>query len=81
MTKPDFDDAMTLEAISVIRTLLRASEVPTAAFVDDHVANAIVQRNKLRNGLLMIAHKFPETKDMVASTLNDAAMSQHIPTD
>ena len=32
-------------AVSIIRQMLRVSGVPMAAFVDDHVHNAIIQRN------------------------------------
>ncbi len=44
-------------AVQEIRKLLYAHDVPTAAFIDDHVANAIVQRNRLLKALTLIALK------------------------
>ena len=35
-------------AIDAIRRMLVANDVPGAAFIDDHVGNAIVQRNEAR---------------------------------
>jgi hypothetical protein len=36
------------DAVVAIRELLAAHDVPLAAFIDDHVGNAIVQRNEAR---------------------------------
>jgi hypothetical protein len=43
-----FDAGMDSEAIHNIRQLLKANNVPAAAFVDDHVANAVVQRDQAK---------------------------------
>lgn len=43
-----FDAGMDAAAISSIRELLQFHDVPAAAFVDDHVANAIIQRDQAR---------------------------------
>lgn len=43
-----FDAGMDSEAITRIRSMLKFHDVPTAAFVDDHVANAIIQRDQAR---------------------------------
>jgi hypothetical protein len=40
------DDGLSSAAIAVIRELLTINNVPVAAFIDDHVGNAIVQRNQ-----------------------------------
>lgn len=39
-------ESLSSDAIHAIRELLKANDVPTAAFIDDHVGNAIVQRNQ-----------------------------------
>ncbi|MCO5144601.1 MAG: hypothetical protein M9895_00330 [Aquamicrobium sp.] len=44
----DADGDMAGAALHAIRETLYAGEVPLAAFIDDHVANAIVQRNQER---------------------------------
>lgn len=36
------------DAMHAVRELLKEAEVPLAAFIDDHVGNAIVQRNQER---------------------------------
>jgi hypothetical protein len=41
------EDLMSGAAIACIRELLQKNHVPEAAFIDDHVGNAIEQRNKL----------------------------------
>lgn len=38
-------DGMEGAVVQAIRELLYENDVPTAAFIDDHVANAIIQRN------------------------------------
>ena len=43
------DNFMSAAAISAIRELLVAQDVPLAAFIDDHVRNAIVERNLARD--------------------------------
>ena len=42
------DGDMRGAALHAVRETLYAGEVPLAAFIDDHVANAIVQRNQER---------------------------------
>lgn len=44
-----------VDAVNEIRTLLLREDVPTAAFVDDHVRNAVVQRNRAMEALTAIA--------------------------
>jgi hypothetical protein len=45
-------DMMDQDACAEIRALLTRHGVPVAAFIDDHVANAIAQRNILASALL-----------------------------
>ncbi len=62
---------------AAIRDLLNSQNVPVAAFIDDHVANAIVQRNILQrhlNELIDMIHNAPEFKnapDGLTTFLND----------
>lgn len=46
-------DGMDGAVVDVIRNILHFQGVPHAAFIDDHVANAIVQRNKANNKVSM----------------------------
>ena len=39
------------DAMHAVREMLREQGVPEAAFIDDHIANAIVQRNHAREAL------------------------------
>lgn len=42
-------DILTADAIATVRDLLmKHGEAPVAAFIDDHVANIIIDRNDLR---------------------------------
>lgn len=54
-------------AVSEIRELLVGHGVPVAAFIDDHVANALLQRNRLAKRLCEI-----EGRDAVRAALGDA---------
>jgi len=45
---PGHGEMIAENAISVIRRMLEAHDVPSAAFIDDHVGNAIFQRNEAR---------------------------------
>lgn len=42
-------ESLSSDAIHEIRELLKAHDVPLAPFIDDHVRNAIVQRNQERD--------------------------------
>lgn len=57
------EEMMTGAAIDVIRQLLDRNHVPEAAFIDDHVGNAVVQRNKLVACLLDIRTMLEEGSD------------------
>lgn len=41
-------DSLSRDAIHAVREMLKGAGVPTAAFIDDHVGNAIVQRDQER---------------------------------
>lgn len=41
----ELNDGMQGAVVSAIRDILNEQDVPKAAYIDDHVANAIVQRN------------------------------------
>jgi hypothetical protein len=43
-----FDAGINSEVVGVIREILTVNGVPVAAFIDDHVKNAIWQRNEAR---------------------------------
>lgn len=49
---PEACSCISSDAICEIRNLLNAQNVPSAAFIDDHVANAIAQRNILADCLM-----------------------------
>lgn len=78
MTEDEMNE-ITMDAIHAVRVLLKTNDVPGAAFIDDHVGHAIAQRNKLRDALIMIAHKFPETRDMVAAGFVEAHLKHLFP--
>src|SRR5690606_25340119 len=42
-------ESLASDAIHEIRELIKAHDVPVATFIDDHVRNAIVQRNQERD--------------------------------
>lgn len=55
-------------AISAVRDLLNANDVPQAGFIDDHVGNAIVQRNEARDrnrALEEALRPFGDTADLI----------------
>lgn len=56
----ELNDGMNGAVVDAIRRLLNAHNVPQAAFIDDHVANAIIQRNmaeaKLAKAVNVIKH-------------------------
>lgn len=47
---------LSTSAIMAIRRVLEGENVPPAAFIDDHVGNALFQRNKLMEVLTEIRH-------------------------
>ncbi len=49
----ELKDGMDGAVVDMIRNILNTQKVPQAAFIDDHVANAIVQRNKANNKVSM----------------------------
>lgn len=48
------NSALTDDAITAIRDLLNNANVPSTAYIDDHVGNAIAQRNILADALTQI---------------------------
>lgn len=74
-TQPS-DDALDQAACYEIRKLLKAQGVPSAAFIDDHVANAIAQRNILTECIVsMHATLTPEQQQSA-----DDALARAYPT-
>jgi len=54
-----FDAGIDSEALGIIREVLTANDVPVAAFIDDHVKNAIWQRNEARKELAALKAQIP----------------------
>lgn len=54
------DAELCVDAVNEIRTTLLRENVPTAAFVDDHVRNAIAERNQLLDALQIVANAIEE---------------------
>jgi len=50
-------ESLSEDAIHAIRELLKAHDVPVAAFIDDHVGNAIAQRDEARAAHHRTSHK------------------------
>lgn len=69
-----FDCAMNAEAIGIIRNILEKADVPVAAFVEDHVCNAIIQRNEARNELARLANIAGEAIGTDPSLRNSACV-------
>lgn len=62
-------DLMSGAAMALIRDMLKQQKVPEAAFIDDNVANAIVQRNILMlaiiNAMKLIQPNTPGANDIL----------------
>lgn len=68
-------------AVSHIRKMLERNHVPPATFIDDCVANAVFQRNKLLEALEQI-RKMVETglvdNQQILSTIHQGYMAAHL---
>ena len=53
------DEYLSTEVVGIVRQILMENNVPTAAFIDDHVKNAIVQRNRLAGLIVQISKLEP----------------------
>jgi hypothetical protein len=71
------NDGMEGAVCSTIRDMLNSQNVPLAAFIDDHVANAIIQRNILQRKvdaltkIIEAAPIYADSPDGLIKFLND----------
>lgn len=66
VAKFEANDGIHGAACAMIRDLLNMSDVPKAAFIDDHVANAIVERNIARDELAAAKERIAEQESLLA---------------
>jgi len=60
---PEMCSCVSSGAVGIIRQLLTSNDVPVAAFIDDHVENAIAQRNILADALRNIRNQIDAALD------------------
>src|SRR5690606_40679524 len=63
-------ESLASDAIHEIRELLKAHDVPVATFIDDHVRNAIVQRNQERDRAEDLTRQLAEAKRFIEMALD-----------
>lgn len=67
VAKFEANDGIHGAACAMIRDLLNSQGVPKAAFIDDHVANAIVERNIARDELAAAKERIAEQESLLAA--------------
>lgn len=69
------NNILSADAVRVIREMLTEQGVPVAAFIDDHVANAIVQRNEANARAAASEAALSETRDRAVKALEPFAQA------
>lgn len=65
-------ESLASDAIHEIRELLKAHDVPIATFIDDHVRNAIVQRNQERDRAEDLTRQLAEARKVLEPFAREA---------
>ncbi|CCB64422.1 hypothetical protein [Hyphomicrobium sp. MC1] len=75
---PEVCSCISSDAIGLIRDLLTRNGVPVAAFIDDHVSNAIAQRNIIAEALRNIRNQIDAALDQAKVNFSNESVSDAV---